>query len=104
MDKLFGNSSVEGILLVDASNAFNALNRTAALDNVPRVCPAVARIFLNIYTKPIRLFVSGGGEITSREGTCQGDPLAKALYAVAITPIRRMTDACPTTNTVMVCG
>ena len=93
---LFSMPDTEGVLLVDASNAFNSLNRKAALHNVARVCPALARVFSNTYGKPIRLFVSGGGEILSREGTCQGDPLAMAVYAVAITPlIRQLAESCP---------
>ena len=96
LDKLFENSSVEGVLLVDASNAFNALNRSAALHNVPRVCPAMGKVFTNTYSSPSRLFVTGGGEILSREGTCQGDPLAMAIYAVAITPmIQHLSATCP---------
>ena len=99
MDRLFSRPSVQGILLVDASNAFNALNRTAALHNVPRLCPAMAQIVTNTYGKPIRLFVSGGGEILSKEGTCQGDPLAMAIYAEAVTPlIRHLQQACPSTT------
>ncbi len=99
MDRLFRNPSIEGILLVDASNAFNALNRSAALHNIPRLCPALAQVFTNTYNDPIRLFVSGGGEISSEEGTCQGDPLAMAAYAVAISPmIKRLGQTCPSTT------
>jgi hypothetical protein len=36
------------------------------------------------------LFVHGGKEITSAEGTTQGDPIAMPLYDVAITPLLRM--------------
>ena len=81
---VFSDTNVEGILLIDASNAFNALNRKAALHNFPRLCPSLVQIFKNTYTKPIRLFVAGGGEISSCEGTCQGDPLAMAIYLGAI--------------------
>ena len=83
MDRLFRDRNVQGILLIDASNAFNSLNRSAALHNVSRCCPALTQIFQNTYTWPIRLFVANGGEILSEEGTCQGDPLAMAIYAVA---------------------
>lgn len=65
MSSLLQKPGVEGILLVDASNAFNSLNRAAALQNIPRVCPALAGVISNTYSHPIRLFVAGGGEIAS---------------------------------------
>ena len=96
MRRMYGNDETEAILMVDASNAFNSLNRIAALHNVQSLCPPLARVFLNTYGKPIHLVVSGGGEVLSREGTCQGDPLAMAIYAVSTVPlIRRLSDACP---------
>ena len=94
--ELFAKEDVQGILFVDASNAFNSLNRKAALHNVHRVCPAFATVFQNTYGQPIRLFVPGGGEILSMEGTCQGVPLAMALYAVSIMPlIQQLKDSNP---------
>ena len=99
MSALFNTPEVEGLLFVDASNAFNALNRQAALHNVPRLCPALAKVFVNTYQEPIRLFVTGGGEILSHEGTCQGDPLAMAIYAVAVSPlVGRLAESCPTVS------
>ena len=41
----------------------------------------------NSYKRYSRLFISGGGEIKSVEGTTQGDPLAMAAYGVGITPL-----------------
>ena len=72
----FAQDDVEGVLLVDASNAFNSVNRSAAIYNIARTCPAMSLIVGNTYREPIRLFVTGGGEVQSREGTCQGDPIA----------------------------
>ena len=37
----------EAILLVDATNAFNSLNRQTALHNIRRICPALATILIN---------------------------------------------------------
>ena len=77
----------EAMLFVDATNAFNTLNRKAALHNISIICPAISTVLENTYTKPVKLFVVGGGEISSSEGTTQGDPLAMAMYALAITPL-----------------
>ena len=39
MKKLYSGDS-EGVLLVDATNAFNSLNRRVMLHNIQRLCPA----------------------------------------------------------------
>ena len=85
------------VLLVDASNSFNALKRAAALDNIRVLWPVIAVYAINTYRHSARLFITGGKEITSDEGTTQGDPLAKALYAFSIQPLitslQAMSDA-----------
>ena len=75
------------IMLVDASNAFNTINRQAALHNIKAICPPLHQILVNTYQTPIRFIICGDGEITSSEGTTQGDPLAMAMYALAIKPL-----------------
>jgi len=42
----------EGILLVDASNAFNVLNCIVALHNIRHICPPLAAILINRYRSP----------------------------------------------------
>ena len=83
----FDQEESEAVLLVDASNAFNAINRKAFLHNVGIVCPPLAVFVRNCYAENLRLFVIGGVELSSREGTTQGDPVAMAIYAVAIIPL-----------------
>jgi hypothetical protein len=96
MRKIFQTPESEAVLLVDASNAFNSLNRNAALHNISITCPSIAQILINTYRAPVRLFVTGSGEISSTEGTTQGDPLAMAMYALAIAPlINQLKDRCP---------
>ena len=96
MRNIFHTPKNEAVLLVDAGNAFNSLNRKAALHNIGIICPSLAQILTNTYGNPVRLFVAGGGEIASTEGTTQGDPLAMAMYAIAITPlIDLLRESCP---------
>ena len=40
-----------------------------------------------VYGAPIRLFITGEGEIAFTEGTTQGDPFVMAMYALAVTPL-----------------
>ena len=51
----------------DASSAFNALNKTAALHNIRMLCPIFAAYIINTYRQPGRLFIVGGKEIASAE-------------------------------------
>ena len=87
MREIFEDEETEGILLVDAENAFNNLNRKAALHNMPLICPSLATILSNTYQSPTRMIISGRGEITSSEGTTQGDPLGMAMYSLAVLPL-----------------
>ena len=87
MSKIFEEDTSDAILLVDASNAFNTINRKAVLHNIQCLCPSIARYVINCYQHPSRLFVLGGGELSSEEGTTQGDPLAMPTYAIGITPL-----------------
>ena len=71
------------MLLIDANNAFNALNRQAALHNIQVQCPIIATYAINTYRLSARLFITAGQEILSSEGPTQGDPLAMGLYTLA---------------------
>ena len=81
MREYFDTEECEGILLIDAENAFNSLNRNAALHNIRISCPEISTFILNFYRKASRLFYDGG-EISSDEGTTQGDAVAMAIYAL----------------------
>ena len=67
MQMVFENVETEAALFVDASNAFNNLNREAALRNIQSVCPALAIIATNTYRKASILYVDQQS-IQSKEG------------------------------------
>ena len=82
MSQVFAHDGTDGILLIDASNAFNRMNRSVAMHNIRIICKEMAIYIINSYRGPSRLFICGGGEILSQEGTTQGDPLAMPWYSV----------------------
>ena len=87
MNDIFAEEETDAILLVDASNAFNSLNRETLLHNIRYLCPTLATYVRNCYRTPARLFVTGGVEIASSEGTTQGDTVAMPSYAIGILPL-----------------
>ena len=101
IQEIYEDQSPEAVLLVDASNAFNTINRTVLLHNIAIICPPIARYVRNCYCANTRLFIIGGGEIQSMEGTTQGDPTAMAIYAIVIIPLilRLVTEANQVDNT-----
>ena len=87
MRNIFEADETDAALLVDASNAFNSLNRAAALNNTRVLYPLIATYVTNTYRVPARLFVVGGSELKSAEGTSQGDPLPMSMYAISFQPL-----------------
>ena len=87
--RLFESEETEAILLVDAKNAFNSINRYSALHNIGWQCPTFARVLINCYRTQSDLFIDNE-TISSQEGTTQGDPLAMPFYALATVPLIKM--------------
>ena len=63
------DSSTEAVILVDANNAFNSINRKVALHNIQVTYSSFSKIFINTYRGPSTLIILGGAEIQSTEGT-----------------------------------
>ena len=83
---MFSDENCEGVLLSDATNAFNSLNRRVALHNIAILCPSLFTVLSNTYGGHSKLFVDGE-IIYFREGTTRGDPLAMVFYALATVPL-----------------
>ena len=86
LKSIYNSTETDAILTVDATNAFNSLNREVALRNVMQVCPPLATALINTYRSNIDLYINGE-IISSQEGTTQGDPFAMAMYAIATIPM-----------------
>ena len=66
---------IQAVILVDASNAFNSLNRNAALHNIQILCPHINK-HVQTATK------NDSKDIISNEGATQGDNIAMSFYAL----------------------
>ena len=82
MKEIYQQDIIEGIILVDASNAFNSMNQQTAQHNIQYICPPLATVLTNTYRNPSQLFITGGDEILPKEGTTQGDNLAMSFYGL----------------------
>ena len=87
MHDIYTDEDTHGIIQVDANNAFNTINRKMFLHNINILCPEIATFIKNCYQQPARLFVVGGVEIQSREGTTQGAPSSMYVYGIGVLPL-----------------
>ena len=87
MKNIFLQDDCEAVLLVDADNAFNRLNREVALKNVGQLCPVIFQYIHNSYKEPAKLYLPDGSHILSKEGTTQGDNIAMGMYAIGTKPL-----------------
>ena len=87
MRETFQEEETEALLLIDAKNAFNSLRRVAMLAIIKRLCPVAHVYAYNCYSIHARLFVVGGKQLYSQEGTTQGDPTAMAVYGIGTVPL-----------------
>ena len=46
MREVFSDNETEGMLLVDATNAFNSLNRAVASHNIQSLCPSFSTVLI----------------------------------------------------------
>ena len=87
VNDLFHDNDV-GMLVMDASNAFNSINWLSLLWNVRVLWPRASRFIYNTYRGWSPLIMKGCSiEILSKEGVTQGDPLLMFIYAIATIPL-----------------
>ena len=75
MKLIWDDDATEAVLQVDADNAFNRLNRTAALHNIHEICPPLYQYLKNHYQMPADLIVNTVEDhykLKSDEGSTQG--------------------------------
>ena len=94
MHDIFGTNKTEAVLLADAENAFNSINKQFFLHNIKHTCPPIATYIRNYSNVPVKLFVLGGKELLSHEDTTQGDPTAMAIYGIVITLLLKHLTTC----------
>ena len=82
----FSSPECHGVLLLDARNAFNSLNRKLALYHSGVFCPIMNTFFTNLYGSPRDLYVDGN-ILRSEEGATQGCPSSMGLYCLGIGPL-----------------
>ena len=90
LNSMYNDENNDTVLLVDASNAFYSLNREVFLHNISYICPAISAFVKNCCNSPSRLFIIGGKELKSNEGTTHGDPVSMAIYGIGVTPLINM--------------
>ena len=84
MHEIFFKESTEAVLLMDAENAFNSINRKLMLNNIKFTCPLISTYISSCYVAPTRLFCFGGDETLSKEGTTKLIRLQWGLMPLAL--------------------
>ena len=88
--RVWDDPNTEAVLLVDADNAFNRINRRLGVHNIREICPPFHRYLSNTYQSAAKLIVNDGVTtevLYSDEGCTQGDVAAMAFYALSVKPL-----------------
>ena len=86
--KSFEEDNSECLLLVDAENAFNKLNRKVSLEKHQKTVSPIYTYLHNNYNTPSMLYLENGNHMLSQEGVTQGDNAARpCMYALSTRPL-----------------
>ena len=88
MTRIFADDDMEALILVDASNAFNRLNRQVTLLNSEDTYASTSPILINTHHNDSYLFVDGQCML-SKEGTTQGDLSGDGHVCFGTSPLIR---------------
>ena len=88
MHTLYEERSGEAVLLVDASNTFNSVNRNEFLHNVEIICPPITLYLKKCYSLSTQLRNISGGKTQLMEGKTQGYLAAIKIHTIVYTIIR----------------
>ena len=70
MHQVYAHEETEGVIMADAANAFNNLNRNVAIRNIHHQCPSLAAVVINSYRRPSNLYVAGECILIARVMHC----------------------------------
>ena len=91
MIDIFADIDADAVLLIDAENTFDSINRKVMTHNLKFICSIIATNIINCYAIPSMLFNVDGGEILSSEETTPGEPTADGAYALGILPFNKIS-------------
>lgn len=77
--QIFQLNEAESILLADAENAFNSINREG-LHHIEYLSPIFATFLCNCYAISTQLFIIVWKELKLSEGITQGDSIVMVAY------------------------
>ena len=87
MRHVFANEDTEAVVLIDAKNAFDSINRKVLLRNLNLIYPIITTYITNCYITPARLFIIGGEKYCPKKEQLRVIQQRWGVYALGILPL-----------------